>query len=183
MRLVFAAVAVVSAMLTGCATHPVPVNYSPSSVLSASGSLKVTDFAYLPAEAPATPTKAAIASNQIRNTAIGDILIDRDVKVFVRDAVFAELRFVGVKTNVGRCELKGTIEDFLIDDLGYSIDWLLRVKYELIESATKKPAYATVKNVTRKTAKGLNPFGALNEIVKLNVEELIKDPEFIKAIQ
>lgn len=184
MRLILAAMAVASAVLTGCATAPIPVNYAPSSVLSASGSLlKVNDFSYLPAERPPAANASAVASNQIRNTALGSILIDRDVKVFVRDAVFAELRFVGIKTNGGRCELRGTIEDFLIDDLGYSIDWTLRIKYELTDPTSQKPLYAAVKSTTRKTAKGPNVFGALNETIKLNAEELIKDPQFVQAVQ
>lgn len=167
-------------MLSACVTAPLPVNYAPSSVMSAKGAVIVSDFKYLPPEK--APKEKPIATNQIRNTAMGEILIDRDVKVFVRDAVFSELRLVGIKVNEGSRVLRGEIEEFLIDDLGYSIDWTLRIKYELVNKGDQKVVYASVKNAQRNTAKFANAFGALNEIIKLNAEELIKDPDFIKAI-
>lgn len=188
-------------LIAGCGTAPpIPINYAPSSVLSASGTLQISDFVYEPA-LPAAPTATApekkleknsgrkvaskkkVASNQIRNTAMGNIFIDRDVNVFVRDAVFAELRFVGVKTDGARPVLRGHIEEFLIDDLGYSVDWTLRVRYELLGADGSAPIYQSVKNTQRNTAKFANVFGAMNETVKLNAEELIKDPAFLAAIK
>ena len=197
--------AVSAVLLAGCASHPLPVNYAPSSVMSASGSISISDFKYLPSDNDNVPKDCKnisdfkilpsdkdnvpeycknifVAPNQIRNTAIGEIIIDRDVKTFVKDAVFAELRFVGIKTSNDNRFLKGDIEEFLIDDLGYSVDWKLRIKYEVVESSSKKVIYQATKSTERKTAKFANPFGALNETVKLNVEELIKDESFIQAI-
>jgi hypothetical protein len=165
--------------LSGCADTPAPVNYAPSSVKTATGSLSVANFKYLPAE-PSTPKP--IAANQIRNTAMGSIKIDRDVNVFVRDAVFAELRFVGVKTNDDKKVLTGDVEEFLVDDLGFSVDWTLRIHYTLTSAASQEVIYQSEKIETRKTAKFANPFGALNETIKLNVEELLDDPDFVKAI-
>ena len=165
-------------IVAGCANLPLPVNYAPSSVMSDSGALSVGAFTYLPAESGSNP----IPYNVIRNTAIGTIAIDRDVKVFVRDAVFSELRFVGIKTNDPDRILTGEIQEFLIDDFGYSVDWTLRIKYILTDSTNHNVAYCSVKTVARKTAKGLNPFAALNENIKLSVEELLGDQEFIKAI-
>lgn len=166
----------------GCSgPQTIPVNYAPSSVMTASGTVSVTDFTYRPAEV-APPGKTVVASNQIRNTAMGNIMIDRDVKVFVRDAVFSELRLVGIKTIENDRVLKGEIEEFLIDDLGYNVDWTLRIKYTIVDSAAKKELYSSVKNIQRRTAKFANVFGALNETIKMNAEELLKDPLFIKAI-
>ena len=190
--------------LSACVSAPVPVNYAPSSVMTANGALSVGEFKYLPAEnysAPADKQPSAVppgprqrspsansanggpvAPNQIRNTALGEIHIDRDVKTFVRDAIFAELRFVGIKMNDPKRLLSGDIQEFLIDDLGYSVDWTLRIRYQLVDAADGKIVYQSVKTVQRNTAKFANAFGALNETIKLNVEELIKDPEFLKAI-
>jgi uncharacterized lipoprotein len=39
-----------------------------------------------------------------------------------------------------------------------------------------------VKSTQRKTAKFANAFGAMNETIKLNVEDVLKDPAFTKAI-
>jgi uncharacterized lipoprotein len=165
--------------LAGCAGGPVPVNYAPSSVKTATGALTVGDFRYLPSEAGATKQ---VAPNVIRNTAIGTIGIDREVRTFVRDAVFSELRFVGIKTNDPHRVLTGEIEEFLADDLGFNVDWTLRTKYTLRDSASNQTIFEAVKSTQRRTAKFANPFGALNETVKLNVEQLLDDPEFLKAI-
>ena len=162
--------------LTGCVTAA-PVNYAPSSVMTASGSVGVSSFKYVPADS------GAVAPNQLKNTAMGDVKIDRDVKDFFRDAVFAELRFVGVKLDDKTRTLSGDILEFLVDDLGYSIDWTLRVRYQVAGADGAGPLFNAEKIVKRKTAKMVNPFGALNETIKLNVEELIKDPAFIKAIK
>jgi hypothetical protein len=167
-----------SLLLAGCAST-VPMNYSPSSVKSATGALSVADFRYLPAE-PSAPKP--VAADVIRNTAMGTIKIDREVKVFVRDAVFAELRFVGIKTNDGGKVLTGNIEEFLVDDLGFNVDWTLRINYSLTDSASKQVIYTSVKSTQRRTGKFVNPFGALNETLKLNVEQLLDDKDFIKAI-
>jgi uncharacterized lipoprotein len=167
------------ASLVGCANAPIPVNYAPSSVKTATGALQVGDFKYLPAEAGSAKP---IPANLIKNTAMGEIKIDRDVKAFVRDAVFAELRFVGVKTNDPAKVLTGDIEEFLVDDLGYSIDWTLRIKYTLTDTASKAVMYQSVKNTQRNTAKFANPFGALNETIKINAESLLDDSAFVKAI-
>jgi hypothetical protein len=173
-----AAAVLAVAFLTACA--PIPVNYAPSSVKSAEGALTVAEFRYLPAEP--SVHEDPIPANRILNTAMGEILIDRDVKVFVRDAVFAELRIVGMKMSNKAKVLSGDIEEFLIDDLGYSIDWNLRIKYIVVDTYRNRPIYESVKTTKRHTAKFANDFGALNETIKLNVEALIDDPEFIRAV-
>jgi uncharacterized lipoprotein len=165
-------------ILSGCAST-IPMNYAPSSVKTATGALVVADFTYQ----PAAPTAAKpIPPDVIRHTALGQIKIDRNVNVFVRDAVFAELRFVGIKTNDDRRVLSGDIEEFLIDDLGFNVDWTLRINYSLVDSATKQVIFAAVKTTQRKTAKFANAFGALNETIKLNVEQLLDDADFTRAI-
>ena len=165
--------------LSACATPTVPLNYAPSSVKSATGALSIGEFRYLPAEPTA---EKPIKPNRIRNTALGQVLVDREVRQFVRDAIFAELRFVGVSVNASSPILTGDIEEFLIDDLGYSVDWTLRVRYVLTDAVTKSTVYDSVKDVQRNTAKFSNVFGALNETVKLSAEQLLDDPAFLAAI-
>jgi uncharacterized lipoprotein len=166
-------------MLSACAAPPIATNYAPSSVMSAAGALSVSDFKYLASEQAKDP----IPANVIHNTAIGTVKIDKDVKKYVRDAVFSELRFVGIKVNNPQRVLKGDIEEFLIDDLGYSVDWSLRIRYTVSDGATGKVLYDSVKSTKRRTAKFANAFGALNETVKLCVEELLKDPQFLDVIK
>lgn len=160
--------------LAGCAST-VPLNYAPSSVLTASGTVQVVPFRYTPAE------QGKVKPNQIRNTAVGNAYFDRNIDVFVRDAVFAELRFVGIKTGAEGNQLSGEIQEFLIDDLGFSVDWTMTVRYT-VKDANGAVVYDQVKTTKRKTSKFANVFGALNETIKLNAEEIIKDPAFLKAI-
>ncbi|HYG42943.1 MAG TPA: hypothetical protein VEA17_08480 [Bordetella sp.] len=204
------------AVLAGCANvlNTIPVTYSPSSVLSAEGSVEVGAFTYDPnqadADAQAKAPKASryanaglsssqqasggspgsyqpslIEPNQIRNTAMGSILLEKDIKDLVRDATFAELRFMGVKVNgtAQATRLTGDIQEFLIDDLGYSVDWTLRIAYVVVDKAGDKPVYQSTKEIKRRTTKFANFFGALNDTIRLNIEELVKDPAFLAAIK
>lgn len=166
-------------VFAGCASQPLPLNYAPSSVLSLSGSVTVVEFKYLPALAADTK----ITPNQIRNTALGKIKFEQPIAQIFKEAVFKELRFVGVRLDNPDRELGGEVEEFLIDDLGYSVDWTLRVKYTLLDKKTGRVLYESVKNTQRKTNKFANAFAALNETIKLNIEELIKDQAFGQAIK
>lgn len=168
------------ATLAGCgAQQGLTINYAPSSVKSSHGAVDVSDFVYT---AVNPKNNEPVAQNQIRNTAIGDIILDRPVAAIVRDAVFTELRFVGIKVASDTRVLTGDVKDFLIDDLGYSIDWTYVVHYVVKDKATGEVVYESTKSVQRKTEKFGNPLGALNETIKLNIEQLIDDPEFVKAI-
>lgn len=162
-------------VLAGCASRPLPLNYAPSSVLTAEGKVDVTAFQYLPAQG------GKIKPNQVRNTAMGDVVFEKNVDMIMRDAVFSEMRLVGIKMDKGGNALSGRIEEFLIDDLGYSVDWTLRVRY-IVTDPQGQVVYDQVKNVERNTSKFANVFGALNETIKLNIEQTIQDPAFITAI-
>ena len=172
----FILLSVISLIIQGCATPKIPLTYSPSSVSTASGSVSVSGFRYLPAET------GKVEPCQIRNTALGSLKFDQNIDVFFRDAVFKEMRFVGIKLDDKDRVLSGEIEDFLIDDLGYSVDWTLKVRYLVKDVQSGNTLYESTKTTQRKTNKFANVFGSLNETIKLNVEELLKDGAFIKAI-
>jgi uncharacterized lipoprotein len=163
-------------LIGGCAPAAIPLNYSPSSVLTGSGATGVSTFSYLPA------VKGKVEPNQIRNTAMGDLKFDQNIDVYFKDAVFKELRFVGIKVDAKDRMLTGEITEFLIDDLGYSVDWTLNVRYLVKKGEGGAVLYDSEKVTKRNTAKFANPFGALNETIKLNIDEMIKDNAFIKAI-
>jgi uncharacterized lipoprotein YajG len=163
-------------LLGGCATPRAPLNYSPSSVSTAAGAVTVTEFKYLPADA------GKVEPYQIRNTALGNLMFDQNIGVFFRDAVFKEMRFVGVKMDGKTRILTGEIEEFLIDDLGHNVDWTLKVRYVVKNSENGDILYDSRKTTQRRTAKFVNVSGALNETIKLNIEEVIKDESFIKTI-
>lgn len=112
---IVAAMAVAGAMLSGCVST-IPIDYSPSSTLTAAGAVQVGNFRYLPA------ITGKMKPNQIHNTAMGDVLLDKNIDVYFWNALFTELQFVGVKVGTGDKTLTGEIRDFNIDDLGYSVD-------------------------------------------------------------
>lgn len=171
----------VATALAGCGTPTgLTIDYAPSSTKTAQGSLAVGEFTY---SAVDPKTSKPMPPDVIRNTAMGEIKLDRDVSKFIRDAVFVELRFVGINTSSSGKVLTGDIQDFFIDDLGYSIDWTYKVNYTVKEETSGNIVYAAVKNIQRKTNKFGNALGVLKENIKMSVEELIEDPDFLKSIK
>jgi uncharacterized lipoprotein len=169
-----AAIAVLAISLSGCGST-VPVDYSPSSTLSATGNLQVGDFRYLPS------INGKYKPNEIHNTAMGQILLDKNVDIFIHNAVFLELRQVGIKMGNTDKVLSGDIKEFLIDDLGYSVDWTVEIQY-FVKDASGKVIYSGDKLTKNRTAKFANAFVALNMQIKENIESLIKDPDFVKTV-
>jgi uncharacterized lipoprotein len=170
-------VVAVVALLAGCASPPIAVNYSPSSILLAEGSVEVGSFRYLPGES------GRVKPNQIMNTALGSVLFEKEIGELFREAVLKELRFVGVKIQSDKRVLQGEIVEFLMDDLGFSIDWTLEVRYRVTTVGSGAVIYESWKKLEKKTDKFNNIFGILNEIIKLTIEQLISDPGFTAAIK
>jgi hypothetical protein len=158
----------------GCAR--IPLSYMPGSISKASGSVSVSTFKYLPAET------GKIKPFQIRNTALGNLKFDKNIDIFFRDAIVAELGFSGVKTGDKTRVLGGEIEDFLIDELSTRADWTLKVHYLIINPQTGNIVFSSTKTTKRKASKLVNVSSALNEMIKLNIEELLKDEAFVQAI-
>ncbi len=177
MKLVkYSCIAALAVALTGCANAPITLNYAPSSTMSLDGELKVGNFKYLPGE-----NNKKIKPNQIRNTAMGTVLLEKNVDEYFETALFTESRFVGLKVKDSNNVVSGEIVEFLIDDLGYSIDWTLEVNY-LVLNGQGSECYKKVHKIEKNTAKFANPFGTLNEVMKLNIEKAFEDPAFISCV-
>lgn len=161
--------------LVGCAPAPIVLNYAPSSTMTVQGAESVAGFDYLPA------ANGKVKPNQIRNTAIGNVYLEKNVGEYFKQAFFTESRFVGINVNGGPV-VHGKINEFLIDDLGYSIDWTLDVTYVVDGPTSGEPCFTKDKAIKRHTAKFANVFGTLNEVMKQNIEEVFKDPAFVKCI-
>ncbi|HZY34111.1 MAG TPA: hypothetical protein VFE75_10120 [Rhodanobacter sp.] len=174
-RLIWSA-AVAAMGLAGCSSAPVVLNYAPSSTMTVKGGEQVGTFDYVPAHA------GKIKPNQIRNTAIGNVLLDKNVDKYFEQALFTESRFVGITVNAGGPKVHGAINDFLIDDLGYSIDWTLNVTY-IVDGQGGTDCYKQTKATKMHTAKFANPFGTLNEVMKQNIEALFTDSAFVSCIR
>jgi hypothetical protein len=161
-------------LVEGCAK--IPLSYLPGSFSKISGSVSVSDFKYIPAET------GEVKPFQIRNATLGNLKFDKNINVFFSDALSMELRFSGVKLDDKTRLLGGEIEDFLIDELSSSVDWTLKVHYLVKNLRTGDTVYASTKTTRRSASKLVNVNSALNEMIKLNIEELFKDEAFTKAI-
>jgi hypothetical protein len=161
--------------LGGCA-GPVVLNYAPSSTMTVKGAEKVGSFDYAPARS------GKVKPNQIRNTAVGNVFLEKPIGEYFEKAVFTESRFVGIDVGGSQPVVHGTIDEFLIDDLGYSIDWTLNVTYTVDVAGSAKPCFSAQKKLARHTAKFANVFGTLNEVMKDNIELLFKDPAFVSCV-
>ncbi|MEZ9102785.1 hypothetical protein AB4130_26010, partial [Vibrio sp. 10N.286.54.A9] len=106
----------------------------------------------------------------------------KSVDEYFEKAVFTESRFVGISVGKSDNELSGEIQEFLIDDLGYSIDWTLDVNYR-VNSKGSSACYEKTYRIEKNTAKFANAFGTLNEIMKLNIEQAFSDQAFLDCIE
>lgn len=157
---------------TGCGK--MVLNYAPSSTMIVKGNVEVGEFKYLPM------VFHDVKPNQIRNTAIGSIIFEKNISDYYEKALFNESRLVGINIS-GKNYVYGEIKDFLIDDLGYSIDWKLLVNYK-VKNETGSVCYDKDKLVTKNTSKFINVFGSLNEVMKLNIEKVFADKDYVKCI-
>lgn len=130
-------------------------------------------------------TYSHVLPNQARNTAVGTVLFERNVADIIRDASLTELRAIGITVSgptISR-ELTGEVQNLMVDELGMNIDWTLRVVYTVAEKSNGDVVYSAVKEIKRTTPKFLNVLGALNDLIRLNIEALATDPQFLAAIQ
>jgi uncharacterized lipoprotein len=145
--------------------------------MSAKGKAQIGHFNYLPAQ------QGIVQTNQIENTAIGNLYFEKDIHTYYQTALFSEFRLVGVNVHSNKNIVEGNINKFLVDDLGYSIDWSLEVNYIVRDTSTNKVCYNTTKLVQKNTPKFGNVFGSLNEVMKLNIEKLLQDQKFRRCIR
>lgn len=164
-------------VLGGCAGAPVALNYAPSSTMTVKGVEKVGDFDYVPAK------NGKVKPNEIHNTAAGHVLFEKPIAEYFHNALFVESRFVGIDTGGAYPLVHGSIDEFLIDDLGFSIDWTLSVTY-ILDNADGSTCYRKQQTHSRHTNKFIEGagFAILNEVMKSNIELLFKDPEFVACI-
>lgn len=167
----------VLAILTGCASQPpIILDYSPSSTVSVQGEIEVGNFNYLPGQ-----NNSSVRANQIRSTALCKVLTDKSIDEYFESAIIIESNFSGLKVKESQNKLTGDVIEFLIDDLGYDIDWTMEVNY-ILTKADGNACYDKNHKIEKQTAKFTNTYGTLNEIVRLNIEKVFKDPDFAKCI-
>lgn len=156
--------------LTACATKPITYNYAPTSRLNVEGEMKVGDFKYVPGES------GQVKPNQIRNTALGSAIFEKNINEYIEGALFSESRVVGIKIVDVAPIIHGEINEFLIDDLGFNVDWTLDIRYVIDD------CYDETHRTVETTDKFGDIFGHLNTVIKINLEELLSDTVFQQCI-
>lgn len=165
---------------TGCQTAPMAMNYAPSSLVQGKGTVQVQEFRYVPAEA------GKVAPDQIPNTAIGNIHLGQPISGYVTKAFSSELKYAGYSLDSSaekpKTVLTGEIKEFKADDLGFSVDWTLRLKVDLKDRAGKSSASQDV--VIKKNLQKFGEFSvAVNLIIKEAFEQMMAEPGFKKQIR
>lgn len=167
-------------LLTGCQTQTMHLSYVPKSSITATGTVSVAAFAYGPAVYGNLRTNQIITLSPLGNRKVN---IVPPVAAFFQTALSKELQLVGIHPNSGDKVLSGTINQLLFNDFPFSKYWTLAVHYSVTSTASSTTVYDDVKVIRRETVKEDEPLNTgLNETIKLNIEEIIKDPDFIKAI-
>lgn len=162
----------------GCANAPIVLNYSPSSTKTVNGAFGVGDFEYLPSN-----NSNQIQPNQIRNTAADSLIFEKNVAEYFEEALFKEARFVGINLNNSKNVVSGKITEFFIDDLGFSVDWVLEVNYIVKCNNSQEICYNKTHKIQKTSQKFAAPLGTHNEIIKLNIEKAFNDEDFVRCIR
>jgi hypothetical protein len=181
-----------AALLKGCGAFALPLLLSacswswfglnssaPRVSAHSTGSLSVAparDFDYMPARS------GRVSPNRIENTAMTGIVLKEDVNGAVRNGVANSLQIAGFHLNDRKRVLCGSIETFSVDDTRSPASWTLKMRYVVIDTASRKVVFSTIKTVKQKSPKFTNSTIAIEDTVKLSVDALIEDPGFVKAV-
>ncbi|MPW21023.1 hypothetical protein GCT13_30165 [Paraburkholderia sp. CNPSo 3157] len=136
------------------------------------------EFPYMPAR------EGHITPNRIANTATTAVLLKKGVESAVREAVVTAWRKSGITvTTHDRLVLSGGIEALSVDDARSPAIWTITVRYFVTNASTRETIYVRTTTVHMYRQKFTNPAFALDDIVKLSVDMLVRDPLFRDALQ
>lgn len=126
--------------------------------------------------------EGAHSANRIANTAVSSILLKQDVNAAVRDAIAAQLRLSGFDLAGTRRVLSGRIEKCFVDDERSPARWTLRIRYVVTDVESGRVVYTSTKTVRREAPKFTNNAIALEDTVRANVQILMDDSSFARAL-
>ena len=161
--------------LVGCQTT-VPFTYSPASALSAQGELEIGSFEYLPA------SEEGLAVDEIDLFGPGKVKIDQPVNTYFEDALFVELRFVGLKLGRGSLTLTGQIRNLRWNAFSANAD--LSVYYSLID-AQGVPRYGSQIDIRNEYPLDtmITTEQVINRAIRTSIEQLLNDPQLRDLIR
>lgn len=164
-------------LLCGCSiTLSMP--YQTATTAELKGNIEVENFKFHP--------KSGFSQDQIRNTAIGSVYLTENVDTFFTNALKREMRqsALSIKSGAG-CKLSGTVNDFAIDDLGYSVTYISNVHY-VLSGNSGKTIFGKTYDVKFDTSKHIfmeAMFANVNKAISDNINKLLTDPVFQEVIK
>lgn len=168
---------------TGCAVQLPTNSYTPQNYVRTSGKVDMGTFTYLP-----FLNGKVKKPNQIANTAAGQMFITTDVADFVKRGTALELEKSGIQlTPDSPIRLDANIIEFTADDLGYSVDWIYRVQYIIVDRASDAKLFdKTFSPAPKKGGKFGNPIDYANvvsDMVLAGYDLFIRDAEAKRILE
>jgi len=163
--------------LSACSQVQITIPYTPQTTKEIKGRVAVSDFGYYP--------KGGLKENEIHDTAAGQIFLTDPVGKFIADAVRREFRQAGLSLKSGGCSLEGEVNDFTLDELGYSADYITDIRY-ILNGANKHVLLDNTYHVKFHASKFVQPavvMANLNKAVADNIAQLLDDPAFVTAVE
>ena len=172
-------VGLMAVLLVGCGTLPVS-QYVPQNYTRYSGSVELGAFTYLPA------TEGKVRSNQVQNTAVGQILVATDIAQIAHRGTALELEKTGIDLKSSNVLLSGDVKKMMFDDLGFSVT----IEYEIEYTFSSKNGDTLLKKIYKSDPKRIGKFGmandygnVVNEMVSSAYTKFINDPDVKKILQ
>jgi len=168
------------ALLTSACSFFVPRSVS-SNETPADNALVIAsarNFPYVPAR------EGHITHDRIANTATTSILLKKNVEPSVREAVVAAWRKSGiVVTTHDKLVLGGRIDALSVDDVRATAVWTITITYVVTNASNGHLLYTRSNTVHMHRQKFTNSALALDDIVRLSVEAMLRDPAFRETLQ
>ena len=179
MKKIFTALLVTGVLaLTGCATPKFALEYRTETTLELDGRIFVGGFGY---------SHSHVNPNQIPNTALGGgIILTEPVAEFFANAIKREFREAGLSIKQGGCQLTGHVKKVLIDDLGFSVDLDMTVKYLFRDRNGAVLLYKSYTTALEKLTKFTVIEVILSNINRMfanNIKQLMEDPLFNRSLE
>ena len=116
---------------------------------------------------------------------MGKLFLTENVDDFFTNALKREMRQATVSLKFGaKCKLTGEINDFALDDLGYSVTYISNIHY-ILRDLADKPLYDNIIDVKFTTSKFLVAqavFANVNKTISDNVDKFLNDAVLQKSI-
>lgn len=167
--------------LGACGAATVPLSYQPQTFMKLSNSrIHVGDFDYKAA------LDGEVDSNQIATSAFGSIKLPVDVADYVKRATALELERAGLDIHpAGGVIITGRVEQFRVNDLGFSADWYYSVTYTVTKAGRilHNKRYDPPRRETGKFGLASDYSSTIDGLVRSQIESLIEDLTTIEGFQ